>query len=192
MKRNFSQSHSGYFQPFLPDSEVFPREFFECVLLWSGELIKLSLMDEAAACLGNAQEMKISKFPDLFARSLLLRTELHALLGQFAAASTILSFLAKKPYLIPDRNLIPQIYYHYGNVSLQTGDLLSYKELLFRGLRNFYTGLDHRKMFLDQIVKTYRRSYKVLLSREILLRDGCYFWSIGYILDLAGCVFSGD
>src|SRR4030042_3866732 len=132
-------------------------------------------MDEAAACLGNAQEMKISKFPDLFARSLLLRTELHALLGQFTEASTILSFLAKKPYLIPDRNLIPQIYYHYGNVSLQTGDLLSYKEFLFRGLRNFYTGLDHRKMFLDQIAHTYRRAHKLLVSREIMLQDRLLF-----------------
>lgn len=175
-EEKFLVSHTlDAFGLFCRETGIYPREFYECVLLWSSELIKLSLMDEAAACLGNAQEMKISKFPDLFARSLLLRTELHALLGQFTEASTILSFLAKKPYLIPDRNLIPQIYYHYGSVSLQTGDLLSYKELLFRGLRNFYTGLDHRKMFLDQIVKTYRRSYKVLLSREIMLRDRLLF-----------------
>src|SRR4030042_802706 len=69
-EEKFLVSHTlDTFSHFCRDSEVFPREFFECILLWSSELIKLSLMDGAAVCLGNAQEMKISKFPDLFARS---------------------------------------------------------------------------------------------------------------------------
>lgn len=132
------------------NSGAYPRELFESLLLWSGELTKLSLLSEAIRYYDEAFAMGVNKFPDLYSRTLVDKAGVLNTLGRFGEAQDLLLNLADRPYILPDRKLLPTIVFCLGQESLLKGDVEYYKRLLFRGLKHFYTSLESRQVFVDQ------------------------------------------
>ena len=153
----------------------FPRELFQSVLDWSEELIRLSLLKEALHYYDILLALDIVRFPNLSVRALLGKASVLNMLGRFREAQSILLSLAARPYLIADRNQVPDVLFHLGRESLLKGDITYYKTLLFRGLRHFYTHVEQRRLFVDQIVRTYRRSFRVMLDSRIPFSDRALF-----------------
>jgi len=148
-----------------------PRELFESLLLWSDELRKLSLLREALQYHDKALALGINKFPDLYMRCIIAKAHILQLTGKYREAEWLLGSLAERPYLITDRNLVPQLYFDLGQEALLRGNVSMYKRLLFRSLRHFSTRMETRKQIVDQIRTTYRYSLKVMLDRDISLTE---------------------
>jgi ADP-heptose:LPS heptosyltransferase len=91
--------------------------------------------------------------------------------GEINLSGNYISELLNHPYFITDRNKIGELINNVSQIYLKQGNVDKYKELLFRGLRHFYTNPDERRKIYDQIRKTYRTSLKILTSREELLAD---------------------
>jgi len=68
------------------------------------------------------------------------------------------------------------VFFDFGRESLLRGEIESYKMLLFQGLGRFSSRLEERRLFVEQIVKTYRRSYKVMLDRRASLSNRMLFF----------------
>ena len=153
----------------------FPRELFASVLDWSEELTRLSLLKEALRHYDEILALDINRFPRLYVRALLGKAALLNTLGSFPDAQSILRSLASRPYIIADRNQVPDVLFHLGKESLLRGEISAYKNLLFRGLAHFYTRVEQRRLFVDQIVRTYRRSYRVLLDAGLSRSDRFLF-----------------
>ncbi len=151
------------------------RELFESLLLWSSELTKLSLLQEAVSLYNEALTMGVNKFPDLYVCCIVGKAHVLNTMGKFSDTQSLLSSLAERPYLIPNRDLVPELLFSLGKESLLRGDVAFYKALLFRGLRHFYTSIEGRQLFVEQVRKTYRHSYKVILAREIVFSDKLLF-----------------
>ncbi len=152
-------------------SGVYPRELYESLLLWSDELMKLSLLQEALHYYDETIATGVNKYPELYSRALIGKAGVLNTLGKFQEAQSLLSSLADRPYIINDRNLIPDIVFGLGTESLLKGEIEYYKKLLFRGLRHFYTDMGDRRLFVEQLLKTYRRSHKILLDGKVSFGD---------------------
>ncbi|MBM2840729.1 MAG: hypothetical protein HW412_1257 [Bacteroidetes bacterium] len=157
------------------DSGSYPRELFRSILSWSEELTRLSLLQEALHYYDETFTLGINKYPDLYIKSLIGKASVLNTLGSFRDAQSILRSLSSRPYIIPDRNLIPEVLFDLGRESLLKGDILYYKQLLFRGLRYFYARVENRRLFVEQIAKTYRRSFRVVLDPQVLVSDKILF-----------------
>ncbi len=151
------------------------RELFESLLLWADELTKLSLLQEALHYYDEALALGVNKFPELYVRCLFGKAGVLNLTGKFRETRSLLASLAERPYIIVDRNLIPELLFNLGKESLLKGEISYYKKLLFRGLRHFYTHIEHRRLFVDQIRKTYRHSHNVLLDSQLPVADKVLF-----------------
>lgn len=145
---------------------TYPRELFESLLLWAEELKNLSLLHEALMCYGLAQTLGVNTFPVLNVRCLLGKGSLLSVTGKHTDAQRLLASLAERPYLIADRNLLPSVYVALGQESLVGGNVTFYKRLLFCALRSFSTHLESRRTIVDQVTKTYRHFFRVLLDRD--------------------------
>lgn len=157
------------------NSRNYPRELFQSILQWANELVALSLPNEAVYYYEEALRLDPQKYPDLHARLLLDSASVLNTFGEFSQAQSILTTLAERPYLITDRNIVPALMFNLGRESLLNGDVGYYKELLFRGLREFYGNIDDRRIFVEQLCKTYRRFYHVLLGRSVRVTDKVVF-----------------
>ena len=158
-------------------SGIYPKELFQSILFWSDELVQLSLMDEALKYIDRALEMGINKFPELRVMLLSRMAQIYNDKGNLPRAYSILSELAQRPFLISNRNLIPEILFKQGKLALMSGDLECYRVMLLGGLRHFYTNLNDRRQFVDQLLKTYRCFYKLLLDRRIGVTDRLLFFA---------------
>ncbi|RMI14721.1 MAG: hypothetical protein D6681_04705, partial [Calditrichaeota bacterium] len=144
-----------------------PRELYESLLFWSEELINLALPHEALTYIRQAMELGSNKFPDLHVQFLSRVARIANDRGKLQEAFDILCGLSQRPYIITDRSLIPEVIFDLSQSALVTNQVQFYKQLLFLGLRFFYTSVEDRRRFVEQIRKTYRRSLRVLLRREI-------------------------
>jgi ADP-heptose:LPS heptosyltransferase len=156
-------------------SNTYPRELFQSILSWSEELTRLSLLQEALHYYDEVFALGINKFPDMHVRSLIAKAAVLNTIGSFGDAQAILRLLAERPYVITDRNIVPEVLFNLGRESLLKGDISYYKRLLFRGLRHFYTRVENRKLFVEQITKTYRRSFRVMFDPQVTLSEKILF-----------------
>jgi ADP-heptose:LPS heptosyltransferase len=154
---------------------VYPRELYLALLEWCEKLTKLSLLAESLGYYDEVISLGVNTFPDLSARAILGKSSVLNTLGRFAEAQQLLGSLSCRPYVISDRNLIPQLFFILGRESLLQGDANYYKQLLFQGLRQFYTNIEQRASFVDQLRKTYRRSYRLLLDPSVSISDKLLF-----------------
>jgi ADP-heptose:LPS heptosyltransferase len=148
-------------------SQIYPRELFLSIHYWSDELVKLSLPDEALHYIRETLQMGINKYPDIHVMLLSRMAQIFSDKGDLPGALSILSDLSRRPFLITDRNQVPEILFKLGKLTLLNGDVDSYKKLLLSGLRHFYTDIEDRRLFVQQLTKTYRHSYRLFLDRKI-------------------------
>ncbi|MDH4071370.1 MAG: hypothetical protein OEV30_13215, partial [Ignavibacteria bacterium] len=154
---------------------TFPRELFESLLLWANELAELSLLRESLSYHNDMVAAGIRKFPDLNVRCMMDRANLLNKTGDVAAAQELFNTLAERPYLLADRDAVPELMFNLGRESLLKGDITLYKSVLFQGLRHFYTTIEDRRRFVDQLRSTYRYSTRVFLDRKIRMTDRFLF-----------------
>ena len=152
-----------------------PRELFICIFEWAGELARMALSDDALRYFDKAEALEIRRYPDLYAMLMSKRAELLFNAGRHEDAHRILSELAENYYLVPDRNLFSSIIFMLGKTALLNGQARSYKELLFSGLRYFYTRDDIRLLFTEQLIKTYRHFYRVFFDHDRPLSEKLLF-----------------
>jgi ADP-heptose:LPS heptosyltransferase len=152
-------------------TENFPREIFETLLEWSEQLQSFAEFDVAQQYQQIAIEAGIHRHPDLWIRLIIGKAALLEKLGKFEDVASLLGPLMEHHYLIPDRNLLPQILMKLAKAKLQLGEVDSYKNILICGLRKFYSNLDERRMFMDQLRKSHRNWREVLTQSKISLQD---------------------
>lgn len=157
-------------------SGIYPRELFQSILYWSDELVKLSLADEALLYIEEARAMGVNKFPDLQTMLLSRMAQIFSDNGQLPRAFAVLEDLARRPFLLTDRNQIPEILFKLGQLALQNEDVHYYKRLMLWGLRHFYTDIDNRRRFVEQLGKTYRRSYRLFFDATVRVSDKILFF----------------
>ncbi len=149
------------------EENSFPRELFDTILRWGDELSRLSRLEEALYWYNEALELGAKKFPHFYSRALLGKAHTLNCIGKFDEAKDLLLSLIERPYMITERNLIPELLFTLGRDSLLTGNILSYKQLFFQGLRHFYTNMENRKALVEQLSKTYRKKFHLILDRDI-------------------------
>ena len=166
-------------------TSAFHRELFESLLLWADELIKLSLLPEALTWYEEMLSSGIDRFPDLKARAVVGKARLLSRTGRNAESGELLSSLAARPYLISDRNMMPELMFDLGTEMLMSHDAAGYKGMMFRGLRHFYSTMDQRRRFVAQIKNTYRHSHRALLDRTVSVTDRLLFAAHAFYFRLA-------
>ena len=127
----------------------FPREFFQTLLYWSDELVKLVLQDEAMFYIETALDCGCNKFPELQLQFLSRVAHISEDKGNLREAYVVLVNLVSRPYLMNDRNLVQEILFDLSQTALKIGDTSNYKRLLFLGLRYFYTDMTGRQNFVS-------------------------------------------
>jgi len=152
------------FLTFSQSVRVYPRELFESTLLWCEELSRLSLLTEAIRLYDETLGTDPLRYPDLYVRLQYGKADVLAKMGRLHEAEILLRRLVERPYLLTDRNFVPKVVFALGKVCALRGDLASSMALTFQGLRLFYTDIDQRGAFFEQIIKAYRRSYRVLVD----------------------------
>lgn len=157
------------------EKNIYPRELFKSVLYWSDELITLSYIDEAKDYINEIQLLGSNKFPDINLHLLSRLALIYVRKGNLEIADKILTKFAERPYLLTEKNIIPQILFNLSQIALKSGEVDYYKKLLFIGLRHYYTDVDARNQFTGQISKSYKRAYKVLLTREVSFSNKILF-----------------
>lgn len=161
-----------------------PRSLFKCIIAWIEELGSVANPGDILHYFERADSMGVHRYPDLHAQLILKRGEFMLNAGNHEEAFVLLSALAEKYYLVPDRNLISGIILALGKAALLTGHAHSYKELLFSGLRHFYTRDKIRLLFAGQLATTYRRFYRIFsegdrpISDKILFLTHWFYYSI--------------
>jgi ADP-heptose:LPS heptosyltransferase len=96
--------------------------------------------------------------------------------GDVSASGNYINQLFNHPYLITDRNSIGELIHNVSQVYLKQGNVARYKNLLFLGLRYFYTNPDNRRKIYEQIRVTYRKSLNVLSNNKISLSNRIIFF----------------
>jgi ADP-heptose:LPS heptosyltransferase len=163
------------FVQYCANRNIAPRELYEYVLDWSDDLAGKSRIERTLQLLERAAQLKIRAYPDLHARLILKKAELLFEAGRLGEAQQILSVAAERYYLIPDRNTISAVILLLSQTSLLTGEASYFKNLLFTGLRHFYTREDIRRLFTGLLIKTYRSAFRLLLHRDVSFTDKALF-----------------
>jgi len=174
-EKEFVDSVARFFLETAQASGSVSRELFEALLMWGDELVELSLLDEALFFYTEILSSGVNLYPDLNIRVIVSKAKLLNKTGKFADARSLLSAVANRPYLVSDRNMVPELMLGFASELLMNNEISSYKDVLFRGLRHFYATMEHRRRFVDQIRNTYRRSYRALLDRHQSFSDRMLF-----------------
>ena len=160
----------------------YPRQLFQSIIKVTDELIRLSEFNLATNYLNNALTMGVNKFPELKTDVLFSLADIYNRQGDLSTSGTYINQLFNHPYLITDRNSIGELIHNISQLHLKKGNITHYKNLLFLGLRYFYTNPDNRRKLYEQIRTTYRKSAKVIfksdvkfLNRVIFLLHWVYF-----------------
>jgi hypothetical protein len=156
---------------------VFPRELFRSLLEWSRLMLDEARLGEVIDFCDLALDLGVRAFPDLYPQFLLLKANVHSARGAHDEAHATLRALYGRMDLVSDRNLVSRLTLELARTALLTGRVRFYKRLLFEGLKTFYTSLDDRRRMLELLRRTYRRSGRVLVSRDTPAYDKLVFFA---------------
>ena len=145
----------------------YPKEYFESVIYSSEVLIQLNDLDKATAFLESIIKLGINKYPKLLVELINKLSYILSKKGSIEESSKILQKLIYHPYFVTDRNQLPEIFNSFSQAVLKLGDLKLYKSVLFAGLKYFYTNHSSRKLIFDQIIRTYKNIFRIIISKEV-------------------------
>ena len=154
----------------------YSRQLFQSILKVTNELIGLSEFNLAIDYLNKAITMGVNKYPELKTEVLFSLADIYNRQGDVSESGKYINQLFNHPYLITDRKSIGELIHNVSQVYLKQGNVDRYKNLLFLGLRYFYTNPDNRRKIYEQIRLTYRRSLKVLINNKISLSNRIIFF----------------
>lgn len=130
-------------------------EYFLSALEWCAQLFAEARLPEAEALCAQALARGGIAFPSLYPRLVLLQAALRSARGRVKTADAELQALYARRDLISDWKVYPEIVLALARTALLSGRYVSFKRLLFDGLRSFYPGLDERRAILDLLRRTY-------------------------------------
>ena len=154
----------------------YSRQLFQSILKVTNELIGLSEFNLAIDYLNKAITLGVNKYPELKTDVLFSLADIYNLQGDVSESGKCINQLFNHPYLITDRKSIAELIHNVSQIYLKQGNVTHYKNLLFLGLRYFYTNPDNRRKIYEQIRITYRRSLKVLINNKISLSNRIIFF----------------
>jgi ADP-heptose:LPS heptosyltransferase len=154
----------------------YSRHLFLAIVKVSEELIRISEFNLAIEYLNKALALGVNKYPELKTDVLFRLADLHNRQGNLLVSGNYLNQLLDHPYLITDRNSFAQLIHNISQVSLKQGYINRYKNLLFLGLRYFYTNPGNRRKIYEQIRLTYRRSAKVIFNSDVKFLNRIIFF----------------
>lgn len=152
-------------------SATFPRHLFLGILKVCKAFFQLSEFNLVVDYLNIALESGSNKYPDIKTEILLLMADVYNKQGEIEISGNFISRLLNHPYFITDRNKIGELINSVSQIYLKQNNVNKYKEILFQGLRYFYTNPEERQKIYHQIRKTYKTSTNVLTSDEVQLDD---------------------
>ncbi len=148
-----------------------PKELFESLISACDALIDLSEIDIADEYLQKAILLGVSRFPlfkiDVYNKLALINSKK----GNIEKSLKFFDKLAKHPYLITNRNQIPEILLNLCRTLLIAGRIKTYPDLLFMGLRHFYTNMEIRRKLVKQICLSNRNSSQLLISKRVSISN---------------------
>jgi ADP-heptose:LPS heptosyltransferase len=157
------------------NKKSYPRELFQAIIYVSEELISQSKMEDAAKYLNDSVVFGINKFPNLRVDAINKLSEIYNKKGNIKKSSKELFKFAERPYLLTDRNQVPEVFFRLSKNSLKSGNTKEYKQFLFIGLKYFHTNVDERKRIFNQLLLTYRNSFLLLLNSKVSLSTKLIF-----------------
>lgn len=166
------------------DKSSFPRQLYQSILKVAEELTRLADFNCAIEYLNKDIALGVDKFPELKTEVLFSLAEIYNRQGDLVTSENYLNQLLLHPYLITDRNRVAELLQNVSQLYLKQGRVDRYKNFLFLGLKYFYTNPDNRRTIFEQIRLTYRRSIKVIFSREVNFQNRFIFLIHWYFFKL--------
>jgi len=159
------------FIKFCNSENNYPKELFDSLISTADVLINLSELETADNYLQQSLLLGVSKFPlikiDVYNKLALV----YSKKGNVEKSLQYLDKLARHPYLITNRNQIPEILFNLSQTLVKAGRIKSYSEVLFMGLRHFYTNLDLRNKFKEQIRLSFGNSRRLLTTNKLSVQN---------------------
>jgi ADP-heptose:LPS heptosyltransferase len=153
----------------------FPRELYQAIIYVSEELITQSKLTDATKYLKMAIDAGVNKFPNLRVNVINKLSGIYSREGFIEKSSKELFKLAEHPYLLTDRNQVPEVLYNLSRNSLKSGDIKKYKRFLFIALKYFYTNNNERRRIFNQLRLTYQNSFLLILNGEVSISTKTIF-----------------
>lgn len=170
-EKNFLLEITDQFILICKQSKIFPRHLFLGILKVCKALLQLSEFELTKEYLNKALECGSSKYPDIKTEILLSLADVYNRQGKINDSGNYIGRLLNHPYFITDRNKFGELINNVSQIYLKQGNVDKYKDLLFQGLRYFYTNPEERQKIYNQIRHTYRSSRIILTKAEIPLAD---------------------
>lgn len=155
----------------------YPKHLFHSILKVTGELRHLSEFNLAVEYLNKAITLGVNKYPELKVEVLFNLAEIFNRKGDLVSSRKYLDQLLLHPYLLTDRNRIAELLHNISQLYLKQGNVSLYKNLLFLGLKYFYSNPENRKKIFEQIRLTYRSSLRVLFKSDVTLLNRIVFFT---------------
>jgi ADP-heptose:LPS heptosyltransferase len=149
----------------------FPREWFQALERWAGSALDHLHFDLAAHALRLAFDTGAVRYPGLFQALRASEAELYARSGLAENAAEIALWYVRRPYLLPERRKLPQVYPRLMAALLFTGHVDEHRQLLWCGLREAYLRPDSRDWFAKKIRTAYRGYLNVFFRSGARLDD---------------------
>jgi ADP-heptose:LPS heptosyltransferase len=158
-----------------PAGHRLPRQAFEALLEWSEYLRDASQLAEALSFCDTAIARGARHYPDLHPRLVLARASVLEACGRLPEAHAELTALYRRPDLISERNVVPELVRALGRTALHVGEAALFKRLLLDGLGAFYSNMGERRAILDLLCRTHRGALRFLISRGTKPADKLLF-----------------
>jgi len=158
-----------------PAGHRLPRHAFEALLEWSEYLRDASQLAEALSSCDTAIARGARHYPDLHPRLVLARASVLEACGRLREAHAELAALYRRPDLISDRNVVPELIRALARTALHVGDAALFKRLLLDGLGAFYSNMEERRAILDLLCRAHRGALPFLTSRDTRPADKLLF-----------------
>lgn len=149
-----------------PAGQRLPRRALEALLEWSEYLRDASQLAEALSSCDTAIARGSRHYPDLHPRLVLARASVLEACGRLPEAHAELTALYRRPDLIADRNVVPELIRALGRTALHVGEGPLFKRVLLDGLRAFYSNMEERRAILDLLCRAHRGALRFLTSRD--------------------------
>lgn len=149
----------------------FPLEWFQALEQWAGAALDELHFDLAAHALQLAFATGAARFPGLAQALHATEAELCARTGRVDKAAEIALRYVRRPYLLPERRKLPQVYPRLTAALLLTGHVGEHRQLLWSGLREAWLRPRLRDWFAQKIARTYRGYLNALFRSGARLDD---------------------
>jgi ADP-heptose:LPS heptosyltransferase len=111
----------------------------------------------------------VNKFPRIAQDIQVQQAYLDARMGNKAQSGNIALDLIRKPYLLPGKRELPNLYNKLMHVLSASNHLAEYKLVLWKGASSFNASNAQRDKFTEQLVLTYRGALRCLVQTDIPL-----------------------